>query len=101
MVVEFSIVPVGEGEELAELVAGIVDIVDKSGLTYQLTAMGTIVEGDWDEVLGLIKHCHAKMRESASRVLTSITIDDRATLAGRLTGKVEDVEKILGRELVK
>jgi uncharacterized protein (TIGR00106 family) len=101
MVAEFSIVPIGEGEELAGLVAGIVDLIDRSGLAYQLTAMGTIVEGEWDEVLGLIKRCHAKMRESASRVYTSITIDDRDTAVGRLKGKVKDVECVLGRELVK
>ncbi len=101
MVVEFSIVPVGEGEELSGLVAGIVDLIDRSGLSYQLTAMGTIVEGEWDEVLGLIRRCHSKMRESAARVLTSITIDDRNAAVGRLKGKVEDVERSLGRRLAK
>jgi uncharacterized protein (TIGR00106 family) len=101
MVAEFSIVPIGEGEELAGLIAGIADLIDRSGLSYQLTAMGTIVEGDWDEILSLIKRCHVKMRESASRVYTSITIDDRDTAVERLKGKVTDVERVLGRGLVK
>ena len=101
MVIEFSVVPIGEGEELAGLVAGIVDLIDQSGLPYQLTAMGTIVEGEWDDVFGLIRRCHARMRESAGRVLTSITVDDRNAAAGRLRGKVEDVERALGRRLGK
>jgi uncharacterized protein (TIGR00106 family) len=101
MIVEFSIVPIGKGEELAGLVAKIIDIVDRSGLPYQLTSMGTIVEGEWDDVLGLIKECHGKMRREASRVYTHITIDDRERAKDRILGKVEDVEKTLGRRLKK
>jgi uncharacterized protein (TIGR00106 family) len=101
MIAEFSIVPVGKGEELAKLVAGVVDIIDRSGLPYQLTAMGTLVEGEWDDVLALIKECHFKMRRQGARVLTRISIDDREKAVNRLTGKVRDVEKALGRELRK
>ena len=99
MVVEFSVVPVGKGEELAGLVAKVVDIIDTSGLPYQLTSMGTIVEGDWDDVFALIKECHRKMRQEAGRVLTHIAVDDRERAKGRLKGKVEDVERTLGRRL--
>jgi uncharacterized protein (TIGR00106 family) len=101
VIAEFSVVPVGKGEELAKLVAGVVDIIDKSGLPYQLTAMGTLVEGEWDDVLALIKECHFKMRRQGARVLTRISIDDRENAVNRLTGKVRDVEKALGRELRK
>jgi len=101
MIVEFSIVPIGKGEELGELVAKIVDMVDVSGLPYQLTAMGTLVEGEWDDIMELIKECHFKMRQYSSRVLTLISIDDRAKAKSRLKGKVNEVEEILGRELKK
>ena len=101
MVAEFSIMPIGKGEMLSGLVAEIVDIIDQSGLSYQLTAMGTIVEGNWDDVLGLIKRCPDKMRESSARVYTSITVDDRNTGVSRLKGKVADVEHILGRGIRK
>ena len=101
MIAEFSIVPVGRGEELAGLVAAVLDIVDKSGLPYQLTAMGTLVEGDWPEVMDLIGRCHAQMRGQAARVLTRISIDDREGARGRLAGKTQDVEKVLGRALKK
>ena len=101
MLVEFSIAPIGKGENLAVLVAKILDIVDASGLPYQVTSMGTLVEGEWDDVFALIKECHMKMRQYADRVDTRIAIDDRARAKGRIAGKVEDVEEILGRRLKK
>jgi len=101
MIAEFSVVPVGRGEELAALVAKVLDVVDRSGLPYQLTSMGTIVEGDWDDVMDLIKACHRTMRRQAGRVLTRISIDDRAGSARRMRRKVEAVEKVLGRSLRK
>ena len=101
MLVEFSIVPIGKGEEISGLVAKVLDIVDACGLPYQLTAMGTLVEGEWDDVFELIKECHRKMREHSDRVLTHIAIDDRAHAKGRIKGKVESVEEVLGRALRK
>jgi uncharacterized protein (TIGR00106 family) len=101
MIIEFSVVPIGHGESLAEPVARILDLVDKSGLPYQLTAMGTIVEGDWDEVLGLVRRCHEAMRDDGGRVYTHITIDDRPRTSGRIAGKVREVEESLGRPLKK
>jgi uncharacterized protein (TIGR00106 family) len=101
MIAEFSVVPVGGGEELAKPVAAVVDLIDRSGLPYQVTAMGTLVEGDWDEVLGLIAKCHARMRRDFPRVLTRVSIDDREGAERRLTGKIRDVEEVLGRPVRK
>lgn len=101
MVVEFSIIPLGRGESLSAEVARVLDLVDRSGLPYQLTAMGTIVEGDWDEVFGLIKRCHEAVRGSSGRVSTRIVVDDRVSAKGRLSGKVASVERALGRPLKK
>lgn len=99
MLVQFSIFPVGKGEELAKSVAKIIDIIDKSRLPYQTTAMSTIVEGSWEEVFGLIKKCHGTMRKEHSRVYLVITCDDRKGAKKRLEGKVNDVEKILKRKI--
>jgi uncharacterized protein (TIGR00106 family) len=99
MLASFSVLPVGVGEALSEHVARIIAIIDESGLDYRLGAMNTTVEGTEEEVLGLIMKCHAAARETAPRVLTSITIDDRRGATGRLTGKIEDVERVLGREV--
>lgn len=99
MLASFSVIPVGVGEALSEHVAKIIDAVDKSGLDYRLGAMQTTVEGDAESVMALIMDCHRLMRGASKRVLTSITIDDREGAEGRLTGKVSDIEKILGRSV--
>lgn len=78
VVVEFSITPV-VGGELSPFVDAAVDEVKKSGLKYEVEAMGTTVEGDLDQVLNVVKNAHQAVREKgADRVLTEIRIDDRA-----------------------
>lgn len=99
MLASFSVVPIGVGEELKEHIAKVLDIVDTSGLRYKLGTMQTTVEGEPDEVMALIMKCHRLLLEAAPRVLTHITIDDRKGATGRLEGKVQDVEQVLGREL--
>ncbi|MGY4707000.1 MTH1187 family thiamine-binding protein [Candidatus Bipolaricaulota sp. J31] len=99
MIVEFTISPIGVGESLSKYIAEVIDIVDKSGLPYLLTPMGTIVEGEWDEVLELIKRCHHRMLELAPRVATRIYIDDRPGRKGLLEYKTKSVEEKLGRTI--
>lgn len=99
MLAQISIFPVGAKESLAREVAKVIDIIDKSGLSYKTTAMSTIVEGKWDDVMALVKKCHYIMRRSHNRVYTSIVIDDRKGARNRLAGKVEDVEKVIKRKL--
>lgn len=101
MLAQFSVFPVGLSESLSKDVAKILDIIDDSGLSYQFTAMSTIVEGDWDDVMALIKKCRDAMKESHGRVYVSITVDDRGDAKQRLKGKVESVENILNRKLRK
>ena len=100
MLLEFSTFPAGQ-ESMAKSVAKIIDLIDKSGLTYQTHALGTLVEGEWDEVMELVKKCHMAMREDFNRVLTRITIDDRKGYTVRITGKVKDIEDALGRKIKK
>ena len=99
MLAQFTVFPVGHGEGMAKEVAKVIDIIDKSGLSYRTSAMSTVVEGNWDEIMALIGKCHHAMRRAHSRVYTSIVIDDRKGAKKRLTGKVEDVEKVLKRKL--
>lgn len=99
MLASFSIVPIGTGEELKDIIGEVLRMVDESGLPYKLGAMQTTVEGDEEDVMSLIMRCHRRVREIAPRVLTHIAIDDRKGATGRLTGKVADVERVLGKEL--
>ena len=101
MLIEFSIVPIGASSSVGAKVAEVLDLVDSSGLSYKLTPMGTIVEGEWDELLRLVKECHMKMMEHEERVLTRIIIDDRKGKTGSIDRKVRSIEKRLGRSLKK
>jgi|SRR3972149_6389696 len=99
MVVNFSIVPIGKGSSMSAQVAEVLKIVSESGINYKLHAMGTILEGDWDKILQLIKKCHKKILKDSDRVLTTITIDDRKGRTGRIAGKVQSVKRKVGKKL--
>ena len=101
VLLEFSISPLGEGESVSAQVAQCVDIIDRSGLPYQLHAMGTIVEGELEPVLHLLQHCVEFMAKNSKRISVTAKLDYRQGSSGRLTGKVAAVEKLLGRSLKK
>lgn len=102
MLVEFSVIPIGKGVHLHEYIAKALKIVDASGLDYRLTPMGTVVEGDWEQVFKVIKSCHDAITKESERVITSITIDDKkAVTKGAITQKVKSVEETLGKILKK
>ena len=99
VLLEFSMSPLGKGESVGKYVARSLDIIDKSGLDYRLHAMGTVLEGDWDEVFGVVKRCFEAMRKDCTRISVAIKVDYRRGRKGRLQSKVASVEKKLGRKL--
>jgi uncharacterized protein (TIGR00106 family) len=99
MLAEFSIMPLGKGERLSDHVAEVLKLVDASGLDYRLHAMGTEVEGSWDEVMGLICRCHERMAELCGRVYTQIRIDDVPGRTGMIASKIGSVECKIGKKL--
>ena len=99
VLLEFSMAPSTQGESMSSYVARSLDIVDKSGLPYQLTPMGTIIEGEWAEVMAVVTACFEAMRTDCNRIGTHIKIDYRAGPGGRMTSKVDSVQQKLGRKL--
>jgi len=99
VLLEFSMSPLGKGESVSPYVAKSLEIIDKSGLDYRLNPMGTVLEGEWDEVLGVVKQCFEQMRKDCPRITAIIKVDYRKGATGRLTCKIESVEKILGKKL--
>jgi uncharacterized protein (TIGR00106 family) len=99
VLLEFSMSPFDKGDSLSHYVARSLDIIDKSGLPYQLTPMGTIVEGEWGEVMALVTSCFKRMGQDCNRISTSIRIDYRAGKSGRLKSKIQSIESQLGRTL--
>jgi uncharacterized protein (TIGR00106 family) len=80
-------------------VAECIDLIDKSGLDYEVHSMGTIVEGELDDVLKLMRDCTEKMATHSDRVSCSAKLDYRKDKSGRLAGKVDSVEQKLGRTI--
>ena len=73
--------------------------IDKSGVDYRLNPMGTVLEGEWDEVFGVVKKCYERMRKDCGRISCTIKVDYRKAAKGRLSGKVASVEKRLKRAI--
>lgn len=99
VLLEFSMTPLGAGESVSKYVARSLEIIEASGLDYRLHAMGTVIEGEWDEVFDVVKRCYDRMQEDCDRVTCSIKVDARQGASGRLESKVKSIEEKLGHEL--
>lgn len=99
VLLEFSMTPLGKGESVGKYVSRSLDIIDKSGLDYRLNPMGTVLEGEWDEVFDVVRRCFLRMKQDCNRISCVIKVDYRKGHAGRLNSKTASVEKRLGRKL--
>ena len=99
MIVAFSISPTAADETggVSEAVAEVVRVVKESGLPYELNSMFTNVEGEWDEVMAVVKRAVDVVAEVSPRVGLVLKADIRPGYDGQLTAKVERVEEILAR----
>jgi len=95
MLVAFSVTPLGVGEEVGEYVADAVRVVRESGLPNRTDAMFTTIEGDWDEVIEVVKRAVDAVSAKAPRVGLTLKADIRPGVTGALTSKVEAVERYL------
>ena len=97
-VVEVTIIPIGTATpSLSQYVADCVRILESAtGVDYRLNAMGTVLEGDLDRVLAVVRQMHEHpFTQGVQRVTTTVRIDDRRDKGLTMSGKVEAVERIL------
>lgn len=99
VLLEFAMAPHGQGESLSAYVARILDVIDKSGVSYQLTPMGTILEGEWNDVMDVVSACFKTLQADCPRIGMNLKVDYRAGPDARLRSKIAKVEKHLGRKL--
>jgi uncharacterized protein (TIGR00106 family) len=95
MLVAFSVSPSGVGEDVADYVADAVRVVRESGLPNRTDAMFTTIEGDWDEVMDVVKRAVEVVAAKAPRVGLVLKADLRPGVTGALDSKVEAVERRL------
>jgi uncharacterized protein (TIGR00106 family) len=95
MLVQFTVYP-SDATHMSRDVALMVQVLERAGLDFRLGPMATAVEGTWEQVMPAIRRCHEIMREHHARVITTITVDDRAEQAHHLDEMVSVVEQHLG-----
>ena len=95
MLVAFSVTPIGVGEGVAEQVAEAVRVVRESGLPNRTDAMFTTIEGEWDEVMAVVKQAVDAVAARAPRVSVTLKADIRPGVTGALQGKMDALEEYL------
>ena len=96
---EFAMFPTDKGESVSPYVAKVIDTIDKSGIIYQLTPMGTIIEGEFDEVMKVLENCFKVLETDCDRIYSSIKFDYRKTEKSRMKSKTDKIKAILNREI--
>jgi len=104
VLLEFSMFPTSgdcrDGASVSKYVSRIVDMIDRSGLPYRLTPMGTVVEtGSVGEALAVVEKAYDLLGDDCERVYSALKLDIRKGKAGRLDGKIDSVERELEREV--
>jgi uncharacterized protein (TIGR00106 family) len=95
LIAAFSVTPLGIGEDVGEVVAEAVRVVRESGLPNHTDAMFTSIEGEWDEVMDVIKRAVETVAAKAPRVSMVLKADIRPGVTDGLTSKVEALERYL------
>ena len=96
MLVAFSITPLGGGEDVGRYVAEAIRVVRASGLPNRTDSMFTTIEGDWDEVMAVIKDAVDVVAAMVPRVGLTLKADLRPGVDDAIDAKVEFVERYLG-----
>ena len=101
VLLEFSMSPMDKGTSLSKYVSRSLDVVDRSGLSYRLNPMGTVLEGEWKDCMRVVADCFEAMSGECERITCSIKVDYRRGKDGRMDSKIASVEKLLGRSVNK
>ncbi|MGH3501147.1 MAG: MTH1187 family thiamine-binding protein [Nocardioidaceae bacterium] len=95
MIVAFSVTPLGTGESVTEPVAEAVRVVRESGLPNRTDAMFTTLEGEWAQVMGVVKEAVDAVAARSPRVSLVLKADVRPGVTEGLTSKIQSVEDYL------
>jgi len=98
-IIELSLFPLDKGQSVSRFVARAVAVIRQSGLAYQLTPMGTCIEGEWEEALQVVDACFRALAQDSDRVYLSMKADWRRDREGGLAAKTASLERALaGKE---
>ena len=98
VLLEFAMFPTDKkGDSASESVSKVINMIKNSGVTYKLTAMGTIIETETlNEALNIVNKSYEVLEPFAKRVYSTITIDIRKEKSNRLEQKIKSIESKIG-----
>jgi uncharacterized protein (TIGR00106 family) len=94
---EFSMIPLDKGAHFSPYVARILKITDASGLAYRLNPMGTVVEGEWSQLLDLLTLCMQDLEKDCERISLQVKFDARKGVSDALESKIKSVQEKAGK----
>jgi uncharacterized protein (TIGR00106 family) len=95
VIVELTIFPTDKGESVSAYVARALDVIQASGLPYELNPMGTVIEGEWEDVMGVVSRCLEELKKDSKRIYLALKADYREGPVGRMQSKVSSVREKL------
>ncbi|MFT4562782.1 MAG: hypothetical protein ACI9BW_002529 [Gammaproteobacteria bacterium] len=98
VMIDLCVVPLGVGVSVSEYIVECERIIADAGLSSQLHPYGTVIEGEWDDVMAVVKQCHLKVHDmGAPRISTSMRIGTRTDRAQTMQDKLDSVTEKLER----
>jgi uncharacterized protein (TIGR00106 family) len=98
MLFSVSMFPIGSDDSILGPVAEVVEEIDRAGLHYQVTAMDTVIEGEWEHVVPALRRAQQRLRQHNERVFMRLEVDDHAGSQDRMLKSVTDVEQRVRRD---
>jgi uncharacterized protein (TIGR00106 family) len=93
--------PIGSDNSLARPVADFIDDLEAADLSHQVTAMETLVEGDWEKVMPVVRGAYQRLLQKHDRVFLEIRVDEHRGVEGRIREAVDDIDRELGHEVAR
>ncbi len=96
-IMNFAIFPVDKGAHIGEYVSKVISYIKESGVTYQLTPMGTIIEADTvPEVLAVVEKAYEILDPISERVYCVMNMDYNKKKSGLIKSKINSIESRIG-----
>lgn len=100
MLFSLSMFPIGQGHEIAHPVAEVVEEIEKAGLTHRVTAMDTQIEGEWEDVMPVIRRAQQRLLDEYPRVFLTLSVDEHTGVPPiRLQEAVHDIRQELAHDV--
>ena len=94
VIIDLCVVPLGVGVSVSKYVVACEKVLEAAGLSHQLHAYGTNIEGEWDAVFAAVKRCHEVVHEmGAPRITTPIKLGTRTDRPQTMSDKVASVKQ--------